>query len=152
MKKLLILLILISAKTYGQDQDISSTDENVQKNQIGLIYKGFLPYDNPRAEIIKFSNNFGIDYSRKIGAHSLVGLDIYYSQSKFFKNNIGAGFFYQYNLNDPVDKLIPFIKTTVGFQEAYSKSFISQLFLDSCLRTSVNRTLVRKLKQIFSQS
>lgn len=124
----LFIYLLISMAAYCQSDNKErylKKEEETTKNQIGLSYKNFLPVKNRNSDIIKMTHSIGLSYLRKIGNHSSIGLSAYYCRSEFFKEVVGIEPYFKYNFLEHSEKSSPFIKASLGFQIAYSKSQIT---------------------------
>lgn len=124
LRILVMAFLVVSMKGFGQQELFFQN----YKNSGGIVYKTILPVDNSHDLIVKPGHNLGVSYARAIGGNHAVGLNVYYSRSKYFPNMTGIEPFYKYVFNSHSGIISPFVKMNLGFQTALKKDWITFIY------------------------
>ncbi|MDT4867595.1 hypothetical protein FQZ97_1025170 [compost metagenome] len=115
-----LVFLAMFHRAWGQQKEFHHSD----KNRVGLVYKSIFPVNNPHDKIIRHSYNFGLGYSRFLRANQAMGLNVYYSKSKYLRNLVGFEPFYKYGFGPGNRRFTPFVKVSAGFQTTVEERWI----------------------------
>lgn len=113
----MFFFIVFALEAFSQNKDF--------KNQVGLTYKGILPVDNPNDRIVRFNHNMGLGYRRLLRENHSLGLNLFYSRSKYLVNLLGFETYYQYQFPALSEKVKPFVKANAGFQTSVKERYLT---------------------------